>query len=73
MKLYGVWEAAEALGLSRPAFMNRRNRDGLCPKPIAELKMGPIWDDVQITFYKGILDGEKEAKRQRVRGQEGSR
>jgi len=42
LELVGVHEAAELLGLSRSAVVERR-RAGTFPEPVAELRCGPIW------------------------------
>ena len=54
----GLAEAAELLGITRPALVMRRRRphsrgDVLppLPSPIAELQCGPIWRRAQLEAY----------------------
>ena len=42
LELVGVHEAADLLGISKTAVVERR-RSGTFPEPIAELRCGPIW------------------------------
>lgn len=60
--LYGVSEASELLGVSKQAFSNWRSR-GWLPRPIAELRSGPIWTQEQIDF---IVDKRKRLEQQEL-------
>lgn len=41
--LVGVHEIAEAIGVTKQVVVNWKARYPSFPKPIAELRMGPIW------------------------------
>jgi hypothetical protein len=46
-RLYGTYEAAEYLGLTRRHLSIRRLRGQVVP-PVAELRCGPIWSESQL-------------------------
>lgn len=51
LRLGGVHEVAELLGISKPALADRRRgRD--FPKPLAELRAGPVWDLDEVEAYQ---------------------
>lgn len=64
-ELVGVAEAAELLGVSRPALLNRRNGRGLTrqtsrlpgaeavpfPPAVLELRCGPLWLRADVIDY----------------------
>lgn len=41
--LVGVYEIAQALDVTPAAVTNWKARDPTFPKPIAKLRMGPVW------------------------------
>lgn len=41
--IVGTSEIAKALGVSRQRVSNWKSRDSSFPKPVAELRMGPVW------------------------------
>ena len=49
--LVGAVEAAELLGIGRAALWERRRQHENFPKPVAELRCGPIWLRWQIQHY----------------------
>jgi len=62
IKLAGVFEAAQILGISRSALADRRRHGDprvaiqgqpVFPAPIAELRCGPIWEAAELYRYKG--------------------
>lgn len=48
MKLVGLAEMADLLGITKQVLTNWRSRKTDFPKPMAELKSGPVWDLGQI-------------------------
>jgi hypothetical protein len=61
IRLAGVFEAAQILGISRSALADRRRHGDPrrrvqgqpdFPAPIAELRCGPIWDAAELYRYK---------------------
>lgn len=46
--LIGLFEVAELAGVSTPAVANWRNRDASFPKPVVELKSGPVFRRTEI-------------------------
>jgi predicted DNA-binding transcriptional regulator AlpA len=64
LELVGAAEAAELLGITRAALWDRRQRgpdDGVYntrwpefPRPVAELRCGPVWLRSQIEEYLGV-------------------
>lgn len=50
--LGGIAEVAQALGTSRQVVVNWRTRYKTFPKPIATLRMGPVWDLRTIRQWK---------------------
>jgi hypothetical protein len=51
LDLVGLAEAAELAGIGRAAVSLRRRRHTDFPKPVAELRCGPIWFRWQIETY----------------------
>jgi hypothetical protein len=51
LRLGGVHEVAELLGIGKSALADRRRGLGF-PKPLAELACGPVWDLDEIEDYK---------------------
>jgi hypothetical protein len=49
--LVGLAEAAELAGIGRAALSLRRQQHTNFPKPVAELRCGPIWFRWQIEIY----------------------
>ena len=49
-RLAGVHEVAELLGIGKSALADRRRHPSF-PRPIAELRCGPVWDLDQIECY----------------------
>src|SRR2546421_10257254 len=47
----GLSEVAELLGASRQTVGNWRQRRADFPKPLAELKSGPIWNRAEIVVW----------------------
>jgi chromosome partitioning protein len=54
--LGGMAEVAKALGTSRQLISLWRTRYPSFPKPIASLRMGPIWDMRDIREWKAKHD-----------------
>lgn len=53
MRLAGVHEVAQFLGISKPALYDRRvTADPAFPQPIATLRCGPIWDLDEVEAYE---------------------
>ena len=59
LELVGLAEAAERIGISKAALCDRRRRTYAVgdllpsfPRPVAELKCGPIWLRSQIDEYR---------------------
>jgi chromosome partitioning protein len=50
-QLIGLFEVAEMAGVSKTAVSNWRTRDGRFPKPIADLRSGPVFRADQIRRY----------------------
>lgn len=50
-EIYGIWEAAEFLGITRQAIFLRR-KNSKFPEPYRELKMGPVWLHSQLEPLK---------------------
>jgi len=51
-KVYGLFEAAEAFGMTRNNFNLHRKRfagEDQCPAPTVELKCGPVWVGSDVT------------------------
>jgi hypothetical protein len=51
LDLVGLAEAAELAGIGRAAFSLRRSRHVNFPKPVADLRCGPVWFRWQIETY----------------------
>jgi predicted DNA-binding transcriptional regulator AlpA len=51
LDLVGAAEAADMLGIGRAALWERRRQHEKFPKPVAELRCGPIWLRWQIQHY----------------------
>lgn len=51
LRLAGVHEVAELLGIGKSALADRR-RHPTFPKPLAELACGPVWDLQEIEAYR---------------------
>ena len=51
LRLAGVHEVAELLGITKSALADRR-RHASFPSPLAELRCGPIWDLAELEGYK---------------------
>ena len=49
--LVGLAEAAESAGIGRAALSLRRKQHSNFPRPVAELRCGPIWFRWQIETY----------------------
>lgn len=52
MDLMGIAEIAELFGVTRQAVTNWSKRWPDFPKPVAELKCGPIWIRAQMTQWR---------------------
>lgn len=52
IRLYGAWEAAEFLGVTKQALFHWRKNDPLFPEPAEELRSGPVWTHEQLEQYK---------------------
>lgn len=52
LRLYGAWEAADFLGVTKQALFSRRKNDPLFPVPAEELRSGPVWTHDQLEEYK---------------------
>lgn len=50
-RLGGVYEVSRLLGITKSSLADRRRHESF-PKPIAELRCGPIWDLDDIDAYK---------------------
>ena len=50
-RLIGFAEVAELLGVSKDTANGYRRRSSF-PDPVAELKMGPLWDTVDVRRWK---------------------
>jgi hypothetical protein len=53
LDLVGVAEAAELLGIGKAAFAGRRRHRSF-PKPVADLRCGPVWLRAQIEHYEQV-------------------
>ena len=71
VRLLGLSEAAEIFEVSRQVIANWRARYHDFPKPVAELKSGPIWhlEDIvkwgaqnKIPFHNDNLERQPESK-----------
>ncbi len=70
MELVGIAEIAERLGVSKQVVANWRARKPTFPRPVADLKSGPVWSkDVILAWAKAediqvpdVLDIESEEK-----------
>lgn len=51
MALIGLAEMAELFGVTKQVVTNWRSRKAGFPKPIAELKSGPVWDSDSIEIW----------------------
>jgi len=51
LRLAGVHEVAELLGITKSALADRR-RHASFPSPLAELRCGPIWDLAEMEAYR---------------------
>lgn len=74
VKLLGLSEAAEIFGVSRQVISNWRARYHDFPKPVAELKSGPVWhlEDIEkwgtqnkIPFHVENLEIKPESKEEK--------
>jgi hypothetical protein len=67
LDLVGAAEAAELLSIGRAALWERRRSHDNFPRPVAELRCGPVW------FRWQIQDYQAEEERLGPRGWYGSR
>jgi hypothetical protein len=68
LRMYGIAEIAEALGVRRQVVAGWHHR-GRLPEPTAELKMGPVWIDLHIEPW---LDAARAAARTSAEGGDAS-
>jgi hypothetical protein len=61
IRLYGSFEAAQYLGISRKYLGVLRVRKQMI-EPLAELKCGPIWSQSQLDEQLFLWGGEGEAR-----------
>jgi hypothetical protein len=47
VKLYGIYELAEAIG-AKPATVSQWYKRGKLPEPSEVLKMGPVWTEARV-------------------------
>lgn len=52
LELFGAWEAADYLGMTKQGLFHRRRNDPLFPPPEEELRSGPVWTRQQLDAYK---------------------
>ena len=57
LRLGGLKEVADRLGISRSSVSARRKHPGF-PKPLAELASGPVWDLAEIDHYHHLRHGD---------------
>jgi chromosome partitioning protein len=58
MDLVGISEVAELAGVTRQAVANWRNRYSDFPRPLADLKSGPVWNRDDIIAWLKQKDGK---------------
>src|SRR5450631_2036428 len=56
--LVGIYEIAEMAGKSRQAVANWRARLSNFPKPVAELKAGPVFDRCEVKAWLDVRNGQ---------------
>ena len=56
--LVGIYEIAEMAGKSRQAVANWRARLSNFPKPVAELKAGPVFDRCEVKAWLDLRNGQ---------------
>src|ERR1700690_1860258 len=59
--LVGIVEIAEMAGKSRQAVANWRARLSNFPKPVAELKAGPVFDGSEVKAWLDVRNGQAAA------------
>lgn len=57
--LVGIYEIAEMAGKSRQAVANWRARLSNFPKPVAELKAGPVFNRSEVKAWLDVRNGNR--------------